>query len=54
MAFQEACRHKQIYDKKAGPVELQPGDHVLVKMDAFQGQRRKLRNWWNEDLWRVV
>ena len=35
MAFQEARRHKQIYDKKAGAIELQPGDRVLVKMDAF-------------------
>ena len=53
-AFQEACCHKWIYDKKAGAVELQPGDHVLVKMDAFQGQRRKLKNRWSDDLWRVV
>ena len=39
-AFQEACRHKRIYNKKAGAVELQPGDRVLVKMDTFWGQRR--------------
>ena len=42
--FQEARHHKQIYHKKAGEVELQPGDRVLVKMDAFRGQRRKLKN----------
>ena len=35
MAFQEAHHHKQIYDNKAGAIELQPGDHVLVKMDTF-------------------
>ena len=54
MAFQEACHHKRIYDKKAGAIELQPGDRVLVKMDAFWGQRRKLKNRWSDDLWRVV
>ena len=53
-AFQEARHHKRIYNKKAGAIELQPGDCVLVKMDAFQGQRRKLKNWWSDDLWRVV
>ena len=54
MAFQEAHHHKQIYDKKAGAMELQPGDRVLVKMDAFWGQRRKLKNRWSDDLWKVV
>ena len=34
-AFQEAHCHKWIFNRKAGTVELQPGDHVLVKMDAF-------------------
>ena len=53
-AFQEAHHHKRIYNKKAGAIELQPGDHVLVKMDAFRGQRRKLNNQWSDDLWRVV
>ena len=52
--FQEAHCHKLIYDEKAGAIELQPEDHVLVKMDAFQGQRRKLKNRWSDDLWRVV
>ena len=54
MAFQEAHNHKQIYDKKAGTIELQPGDCVLVKRDAFRSQRRKLNNRWSDDLWRVV
>ena len=54
MAFQEARHHKRIYDKKAGAVELQPMDHVLVKMDTFWGQRRKLKNQWSNDLWKVV
>ena len=35
-------------------VELQPGDHVLVKLDAFRGQRRKLKNRWGSDLHMVV
>ena len=54
MAFQEAHRHKSIYDKKAGAIELQPGDCVLVKMDAFQGPEEKLKNQWSDDLWKVV
>ena len=53
-AFQEARRHKRVYDRKAGAVALQPGDNVLVKMDAFRGQRRKLKNRWSDDIWTVV
>ena len=53
-AFQEARHHKRIYDKKAGAIELQPGDRVLVKMDAFRSQRRKLKNRWSDNLWWVV
>ena len=40
----EAQRQKRLYDCKAGAVELHPGDKVPVKLDAFRGQRRKLKN----------
>ena len=53
-AFQEARCHKRIYDRKACAVALQPGDNVLVKMDAFRGQMRKLKNRWSDNLWKVV
>ena len=53
-AFQEARHHKRVYNRKAGAVALQPGDNVLVKMDAFRGQRRKLKNQWSDDIWMVV
>ena len=35
-------------------VELHPGDKVLVKLDAFRGQWRKLKNWWGDALYAVV
>ena len=44
-AVKEAQRQKWLYDRKVGAVELRPGDHVLVHLDAFRGQRRKLKNW---------
>ena len=50
----EARRQKRLYDHKVGAVELRPGDHVLVCLDAFRGQRRKLKNWWGDDLHTVV
>ena len=43
-----------MYDCKVGAVELRPGDHVLVCLDAFRGQRRKLKNRWGDDLHAVV
>ena len=45
-AIKEAQRQKQLYDCKVGAIELRPGDYVLVCLDAFRGQRRKLKNWW--------
>ena len=42
-ALLEAQRQKRLYDHRAGVVELHPGDKVLVKLDAFRGQRRKLK-----------
>ena len=53
-AIKEAQRRKWLYDCKVGAVELRPGDHVLVCLDAFRGQRRKLKNWWGDDLHTVV
>ena len=53
-AVKEAQRQKWLYDRKVGAVELRPGDHVLVHLDAFRGQRRKLKNRWGDDLHTVV
>ena len=53
-ALLEAQRQKQLYDRRAGVVELHPGDKVLVKQDAFRGQWRKLKNWWGDALYTVV
>ena len=58
-AVKEAQRQKWLYDRKVGAVELRPGDHILVHLDAFRGQRRKLKNggvmiyirWW--PAWRM-
>ena len=43
-AENEAQREKRLYDHKVGAVELRPGDCILVCLDAFQGQWRKLKN----------
>ena len=43
-----------MYNRKVGAIELRPEDHVLVHLDAFRGQRRKLKNWWGDDLYMVV
>ena len=53
-AILETQRQKQLYDRKAGAVELHPGDKVLVKLDAFRGQWRKLKNQWGDTLYMVV
>ena len=53
-AVKEAQRQKRLYDCKVGAVELRPGDHVLVCLDAFKGQRRKLKNRWGDNLHTVV
>ena len=44
LALKEALWQKRLYDCKVGAIELRPGDHVLVKLDAFRGQQRKLKN----------
>ena len=53
-AILETQRQKRHYDRKAGAVELHPGDKVLVKLDAFRGQWRKLKNWWGDAPYTVV
>ena len=53
-AIMEAQWQKRYYNCRAKAVELQPGDKVLVKLDAFRGQRRKLKNRWSGDLHTVV
>ena len=53
-AVKEAQRQKRLYDRKVGAMELRPGDNILVRLDAFRGQRRKLKNWWGSDLHTVV
>ena len=53
-AVKEAQRQKRLYNRKVGAVELRPGDHVLVHLDAFRGQRRKLKNRWGDDLHTVL
>ena len=53
-ALLEAQRQKRLYDRRAGAVELHLGDKVLVKLDAFRGQWRKLKNWWGDALYMVV
>ena len=53
-ALLEAQRQKPLYDHRAGAVELHPGDKVLVKLDAFRGQWRKLKNRRGDALYMVV
>ena len=53
-AIKEAQRQKWLYDRKVGAVELRPGDNILVQLDAFRGQRRKLKNRWGSNLHTVV
>ena len=51
---QEAARHKRLYDRRAGVVELHPGDKVLVRLDSYKGVGRKLINRWSSTLHTVV
>ena len=48
--LKEALWQKRLYDRKVGVMELPPRDRVLVKLDAFRGQRWKLKNQWGSDL----
>ena len=53
-ATKEANRQKGLYDRRVGAMELRPGDCVLVHLDAFRGQRRKLKNRWGDDIHTVI
>ena len=53
-ALLEAQRQKRLYDSRAGAIELHLGDKVLVKLDTFRGQWRKLKNWWGDALYTVA
>ena len=53
-ATKEANRQKWLYDRKVGAVELRLGDRVLVRLDAFQGQHRKLKNRWGDNIHTVI
>ena len=49
----EACRQKQYYDRKIGAVNLNSGNLVQVKADAWKG-KRKIKDRWEEETWEVV
>ena len=53
-ASKEAKRQKWLYDRRVGAMELRPGDCVLVHLDAFRGQRRKLKNRLGDDIHTVI
>ena len=53
-AEKEARRFKRIYDQWAGVIALQPSNKVLVHLDSFIGQQRKLKNWWGSQIHMVV
>ena len=53
-ATKEANRQKRLYNRRVGAVELRPGDRVLVRLDAFRGQRRKLKNRWGDDIHTMI
>ena len=53
-ATKEANRQKRLYDRRVRAMELGPGDRVLVCLDAFQGQCRKLKNRWGDDIHTVM
>ena len=49
----EAHWQKWYYDRKRGTVNLEPGDLVLVKADAWKG-KRKIKDRWDEETWEVL
>ena len=51
---QEAARNKRLYDRRAGVVELCPGDKVLIRLDSYKGAGQKLINRWSSTLHTVV
>ena len=53
-ATKEANRQKRLYNRRVRAMELRPGDCVLVCLDAFRGQHRKLKNRWGDDIHTVI
>ena len=53
-ATKEANRQKRLYNRRVGAVELHPGDCVLVRLDAFRGQCRKLKNRWGDGIHTMI
>ena len=49
----EAFRQKWSYDRKIGAVNLKPGNLVLVKADAWKGNR-KIKDRWEEETVDIV
>ena len=35
-AVKEAQKQKWLYDRKVGAIELRPGDHILVRLNALE------------------
>ena len=50
LVIAQDCAPKEAQRQKL----LRPGDNILVRLDAFRGQRRKLKNRWGSDLHTVV
>ena len=48
----EACWQKWYYNRKIGPMNLKPGNLVVVKADAWKG-KRKIEDRWDEGTWEV-
>ena len=53
-ATKDANRQKWLYNRRVGAMELRLGDRVLVRLDAFRGQRRKLKNRWGDDIHTMI
>ena len=46
--------NKQYYDKKVKETEILPGDHVLVRNVREKGGTGKLKNYWEQSIFKVV
>ena len=53
-ASKEEKRKKRLYNRQVRTMELHLGDRVLVCLDAFRGQYRKLKNQWGDDIHTVI
>ena len=47
LTSEEVARQCRYYDRKAGPVALQPGEVVMVRTDGFMG-KRKVKDQWED------